>query len=105
MAGDTIQAAVRAFYRQEPTPKNNVGLPAEQMLAGLLQALVAPAKEAAAMHSTRLLPDAQIVCPRLTANDLQQLKNKKPQDNKSNKPKAYLNYVFFDNQFKKPAQE
>ena len=100
MAGDTIQAGVRAFYRQQATPQNNAGLPAEQMLAGLLQALVAPVAQAATTHSARLAFDAQTAGPGLTADDLQQLKNKRPQDNKLDKPKAYLNYVLFDNQFK-----
>lgn len=100
MAGDTIQAAVRAYYKQQVTPQNNAGLPAEQMLAGLLQAFAAPALQTAAVHSGALSPDARLTGPGLTANDLQQLKNNNPQQSKEDKPKAYLNYVFFDNQFK-----
>ncbi|TAM92963.1 MAG: hypothetical protein EPN39_21215 [Chitinophagaceae bacterium] len=99
MAGDTIQAAVRAFYRQQPIPKNNTGLPAEQILAGLLQAFAAPMAQATVTHGGDLMPNNRTVGPNLTTNDLQQLKNKDPQNNKLNKPKAYLNYVFFDNQF------
>jgi hypothetical protein len=100
MAGDTIQAAVRAYYKQQATPQNNAGLPAAQMLAGLAQALVAPAAQAVATHSARLTTGLQIAGPGLTANDLQNLKQKDPDNIKDNKPKAYLNYVFFDNQFK-----
>jgi hypothetical protein len=99
MAGDTIQAAVRAFYRQQATPQNNAGLPASQMLAGLAQALVAPEAQAVATHSVRITTGLQIAGPGLTANDLQNLKQKDPDNIKDNKPKAYLNYVFFDNQF------
>jgi len=99
MAGDTIQAAVRAYYKQQPTPQNNAGLPAAQMLAGVVQALVAPAAQAVATHSARLTTGLQMAGPGLTANDLQNLKQKDPDNTKADKPKAYLNYVFFDNQF------
>src|SRR5699024_4425141 len=46
MAGDTIQAAVRAYYKKQAAPKKNASIPAEQMLAGLLQAFTAPATQA-----------------------------------------------------------
>jgi hypothetical protein len=99
MAGDTIQAAVRAFYRQEVTKENNAGLPAEQVLTGLVQALVAPATQTATLHDMRLSFAGQVTGPGLTAKDLQTLKQKDPNNLKDNKPKAYLNYVFFDKQF------
>jgi hypothetical protein len=70
------------------------------MLAGLLQALVAPASQALATHNARLTPDAQLSGPGLTANDLQSLKQKDPNNIQKGKPTAYLNYVFFDKQFK-----
>jgi RHS repeat-associated protein len=68
------------------------------MLAGLLQVLVAPGTQAT--HNARLVPDAQVAGPGLTANDLQNLKQKDPNNIQKDKPKAYLNYVFFDKQFK-----
>ena len=98
MAGDTIQAAVKAFYRQQATKKNNAGLPAEQILAGLLQAFTAPAMQAATLHSAGLAPDSRLAGPGLTTSDLQQLKDGAPEAIPEDKPKAYLNYVFFDNQ-------
>src|SRR5699024_2675533 len=98
MAGDTIQAAVRAYYKQQTEPRKKVSVPAEQMLAGLLQALVAPGTKAIATHGGQLMPDARTAGPGLTANDFEQLKNKDPENKRLNKPKAYLNYVFFDKQ-------
>src|SRR5690625_1277582 len=98
MAGDTIQAAVRAYYKQQTEPRKKVSVPAEQMLAGLLQALVAPGSQAIATHGGQTMPDARTAGPGLTANDFEQLKNKDPENKKLNKPKAYLNYVFFDKQ-------
>jgi RHS repeat-associated protein len=100
MAGDTIQAAVKSFYRQQATSQNNAGLPAEQMMVGLLQALAAPTAQAMATHSVQASSAARMAGPGLTADDLPDLKHKAPDKTKDDKPKAYLNYVFFDNQFK-----
>jgi len=61
--------------------------------------LVAPATQAAATHGVQSAPDARTADPGLTANDLQALQQKDP-DKINDKPKAYLNYVYFDNQFK-----
>src|SRR5699024_10683472 len=98
MAGDTLQAAVRAYYKQQAEPRKKISIPAEQMLAGLLQALVAPGAQAMATHGGRLAPGAEITGSGLTANDLQSLWQKNPDNKEINKPKAYLNYVFFDKQ-------
>jgi RHS repeat-associated protein len=100
MAGDTIEAAVRAFYRQQVTEQNNSGLPAEQMLAGLLHAFTSPALQGGTLHRSTIAPNASGSGPGLTAEDWQSLQQKNPAANQNNKPKAYLNYVFFDNQLK-----
>ena len=100
MAGDTIEAAVRAYYKQQATPQIMPILPAEQMMVGLLQAMVAPAAQAMTTHNVQDFPTARMTGAGLTANDLQDLKQKAPNNLKEDKPKAYLNYVFFDNQFK-----
>src|SRR5699024_5926436 len=100
MAGDTIQAAVRAYYKKQAAPKKNASIPAEQMLAGLLQAFTAPAMQAISAHEMSAATNARKIAPGLglTAADLQSLKQKDPNNKKLDKPKAYLNYVFFDNQ-------
>jgi len=99
MAGDTIEAAVRAFYRQQATSQNNAGVPAEDMAVSLMQALSLPTQAAASTHAAN--PQARLATPQggLTSSDLNDLKNKDPQNKREDKPKAYLNYVFFDNQF------
>lgn len=68
------------------------------MLAGLLQAFTAPAVQSVTTHSALLASNAQTTDPGLTANDLQSLKQQDPNNKKLDKPKAYLNYVFFDKQ-------
>jgi len=60
--------------------------------------LVAPGSQAIATHGGQMMPDARIAGPGLTANDLTQLKNNDPENKMLDKPKAYLNYVFFDKQ-------
>jgi len=99
MAGDTIQAAVRAFYRQQATSQNNAGVPAEDMAVSLMQALSLPPQAAASTHAAN--PQARLATPQagLTSSDLDDLKSKDPLQQRTDKPKAYLNYVFFDNQF------
>src|SRR5699024_7856687 len=80
MVGDTIQAAARAYYKQQAEPRKKVSVPAEQMLAGLLQALVAPGSQAMATHGGQVMANARIAGPGLTANDLTQLKNNDPEN-------------------------
>ena len=91
MAGDTIQAAVRAYYKKQTIPKKKASIPAEQMLTGLVQSLIAPGVHAVAMHGGRLAPASQIRGPGLTANNLRSLRQKDPDNKEINNPKAYLN--------------
>ena len=100
MAGDTIEAAVGAFYQQPTTPQNNAGIPPDQILSGLFQALVAPATKTLTLHGGQIAAEAGIMGTGLTARDLQALKAKNPNRLINRKPKAYLDYIFFDNQLK-----
>jgi len=99
MAGDTIEAAVRAFYREQATSQNNAGVPAEDMAVSLMQALSLPMQAAVSTHE--VTPQARLAPPQggITSSDLNDLKEKDPNTQREDKPKAYLNYVFFDNQF------
>jgi RHS repeat-associated protein len=68
-------------------------------VADILQTLAAPMQAATATHAAN--PQYRMTSPliNITSNDLNNLKNKNPDNDKIDKPKAYLNYVFFDKQF------
>ena len=96
MAGDTIQIGARAFYKSTG-PKNNKSVSPEDMVAGLLQAFGGEA----ASNSTHASRVADQVSPfgNFNSNDYQRLKEKDANQNQQDKPKAYLNFVLFDDQF------
>jgi RHS repeat-associated protein len=96
MAGDTIQIGARAFYKSTG-PKDNKSVSPEDMVAGLLQAFGGQTGSDAA-HANR---QAEVVSPlgNFNGNDYQRLKEKDPDQNQQDKPKAYLNFVLFDDQF------
>jgi RHS repeat-associated protein len=96
MAGDTVQIGVRAFYKSTG-PKDNSSVSAEDMIANLLQAFGGEAASAAS-HAGR---QAGYRSPlgNFNGNDYRRLKEKDPEQNQQDKPKAYLNFVFFDDQF------
>ncbi|SKA47371.1 RHS repeat-associated core domain-containing protein, partial [Chitinophaga eiseniae] len=103
MAGDTIQLSSKAFYKSNgPVDKNNPVVPAENMLADLLNAF-GGATPTDATHGA----PASVASTPFNANfynhDYRQLKEKNP-DQQPGKPKAYLNYVLFDDQFKMVEQ-
>ncbi|GAA4314351.1 RHS repeat-associated core domain-containing protein [Compostibacter hankyongensis] len=98
MAGDTIQAAARAYYHQQGTDPDNPSIPAEEMVSSLIAALPGLAGPTDPGHQANALISNQSQGPRFTANDLQQLKQKDTKNLNAQKPRAYLNYVFFDNQ-------
>ncbi|NLR68737.1 hypothetical protein HGH92_30825 [Chitinophaga varians] len=99
MAGDTIQLSSKAFYKSNgPANKSNPAVPAESMVADLINAFGGTVS-ADATHGA---PASAAVPPFNTNfynNDYRRLKEKDP-DQQPGKPKAYLNYVLFDDQFK-----
>ena len=82
---------MRAYYKQQADPRKKISIPAEQMLAGLVQALVAPGLQEIPTHGGQLLTEAGASESGLTTADLQNLKQKHPDAKQANKPKAYLN--------------
>jgi RHS repeat-associated core domain len=96
MAGDTIQIGARAFYKSAG-PKDSKSVTPEDMVAGLLQAFGGEAASNGS-HTNRV---ADRVSPfgNFNTNDFQRLKERDADQNQQDKPKAYLNFVLFDDQF------
>ncbi|QJB35889.1 hypothetical protein HF329_33105 [Chitinophaga oryzae] len=98
MAGDTVQINTRAFYKsQGPAAKNTAPLP-EDMVAGLVQAFGGQA-EGGSQHGFAAGNNSTPFNTNFYNNQYQRLKEKSP-DQPDSKPKAYLNFVLFDDQFK-----
>lgn len=96
MAGDTIQIGAKAFYKSTG-PKDNKTVTPEDMIADLIQSFGGQASSSAshgAAKADRLSPFGN-----LSANDYQRLKERSADPNAQGRPKAYLNFVFFDDQF------
>ncbi|PUZ22956.1 hypothetical protein DCC81_21310 [Chitinophaga parva] len=92
MAGDTIQVGVSAFYKSggDAVTRRNFGA---QMVSALVQALSSDVSNAGVhTESTGSLPGGMVL-DSSTYNDLV-----KSDPDWDGKPKAYLNYVLFDDQ-------
>ncbi|NLR67495.1 RHS repeat-associated core domain-containing protein [Chitinophaga varians] len=99
MAGDTIQLSSKAFYKSNgPVNKYSPVVPAENMVADLIAAFGGSAA-ADAVHGSAAPVNSTPFNANFYNNDYRQLKEKNP-DQQHCKPKAYLNYVLFDDQFK-----
>jgi len=96
MAGDTIQIGARAFYKSTG-PKNNKTVSPEDMVASLLR-VFGGTDASSASHAAR---QAENLSPlrNFNSNDYQHLKEKDVDQNQLDKPKAYLNFALFDDQF------
>ncbi|WP_436488155.1 DUF6443 domain-containing protein [Chitinophaga sp. ARDCPP14] len=100
MAGDTIQIGAKAFYKSTgPQDKNNSPAPAESMLADLVQ-VFGGAASSDATHGVASSQQATPFNSSFYNNDYQNLKEKEPDQPNTDRPKAYLNFVLFDDQFK-----
>ncbi|ACU60484.1 RHS repeat domain-containing protein [Chitinophaga pinensis] len=94
-AGDTIQVAVKAFYKSTAA-STSYATPA-QMLMSVVQAFLATGAVNGAHNATG--PNAPIANT-FSSTDYTTLLNQDPAQNLSDKPKAYLHVVAYDNQFK-----
>ncbi|WP_346319531.1 DUF6443 domain-containing protein [Chitinophaga sp. YIM B06452] len=98
MAGDTIQIGAKAFYKSGPAEQNNNAVP-QDMLGALISAFgngqntTEPGHGAAntAVNNTPFNNDFN--------NAYQRLKEKDKDAANPQRPRAYLNFVLFDEQF------
>jgi RHS repeat-associated protein len=94
MAGDTIQLGVKAFYKS--IGANTSSATSENILNALVQAL---SGSTISDGSHGIVDASSAFNSSITPASYDQLKSKDPAENLSNKPKAYLNYVLFDDMF------
>ncbi|WP_146865113.1 RHS repeat-associated core domain-containing protein, partial [Chitinophaga cymbidii] len=100
MAGDTIAIGAKAFYKSTaPVQKKQKLAPVGDMAAALVKAFgpggMAADKTTALDNNTTPFNEGFL------ANDYQRLKEKDPgKDPASDRPRAYLNFMLFDDQFK-----
>ncbi|MEZ2442811.1 DUF6443 domain-containing protein [Chitinophaga sp. RCC_12] len=100
MAGDTFRIKAKAFYKSiGPVDKNEDVPLSENMLADLVQAFGGNSQS----EGTHGVSGSAPTTPFNTDfynDDYQRLKQKDADEPNSNRPKAYLNFVLFDDQFK-----
>jgi len=99
MTGDTVQINAKAFYKsQEPQNKKNASL-VEDMLANLVQTFGGAGSTPGA-HNVSGSGLSSPFTTNFYVNDYQRLKERGTDMNRQSRPKAYLNFVLFDEQFK-----
>lgn len=99
MAGDTVRINAKAFYKSGAPENNKATAPMEDMLAGLLS-VFGPSGAENTAHGMASATQTGPFTSDFYANQYQRLKERDNDANQSNRPKAYLNFVLFDNDFK-----
>jgi RHS repeat-associated protein len=99
MAGDTVQINARAFYKSQGPKDNTQKAPVEDMLAGLIQAFGGNGIEDGS-HGAVLSNNSTPFNTIFYNNDYQRLKERNDEAVPASRPKAYLNFVLFDDNFK-----
>jgi RHS repeat-associated protein len=99
MAGDTVQIKAKAFYKSQGPNDNNGKAPVEDMIAGLVQAFGGTADKNGS-HASEAISNNTPFNADFYNNSYQRLKEKNSDNGQSNRPKAYLNFVLFDDDFK-----
>jgi RHS repeat-associated protein len=98
MAGDTIRIGARAFYKSQGPVNNKKLVPAEDMVTALVQAFGNGGNADPGAHASRSTNNTPFTSD-FYNNQYQHLKEKDKQGNLTGRPKAYLNFVLFDEQF------
>lgn len=93
MAGDTIQICVKGFYKS--TAASTSRTTASAMITSILQAF----SGSSVVEGVHTGSGAGSPITMFKSSTYDQLKQQDPSQNLSDKPKAYLSYVLFDEQF------
>ncbi|MDQ0105038.1 RHS repeat-associated protein [Chitinophaga terrae (ex Kim and Jung 2007)] len=99
MAGDTVKIGAQAFYKSNGPQDNSSRVQPETMLADLALNF-AGGQQSAGGHAAT---DGDIRNPFNTSfsnSDYRLLQEKDPSENRADRPKAYLSFVLFDENFK-----
>ncbi|WP_346320974.1 DUF6443 domain-containing protein [Chitinophaga sp. YIM B06452] len=99
MAGDTIAIGARAFYKSGGVQEGNGKIPVEGMLSSLIRAI--GGGQSGGGHGSGSMSEVQPFSDAFLNNDYERLKERdNPEAANPQRPKAYLNFVLFDEQFK-----
>lgn len=93
MAGDTIQLGAKAFYKSAAASTSSTT--AANMLTALLQAFATGSSPSDGAHGNGTGAGSPLVT-NFTSSNYQSIRDKDPSQNQPTLPKAYLNYVLFD---------
>ncbi|SHN46177.1 DUF6443 domain-containing protein [Chitinophaga sp. CF418] len=99
MAGDTVQIKARAFYKSQGPTDNSAKAPVEDILAGLVEAFGGSGGEKGS-HASEVVSNNTPFNADFYNNNYQRLKEKDKENSQPDRPKAYLNFVLFDDDFK-----
>ncbi|SIN83603.1 DUF6443 domain-containing protein [Chitinophaga niabensis] len=95
MAGDKVQIGAKAFYKSTGT--HTAATPVSSILSALVGAFAGndlPGGKGTSVDAASPLSN------NFSPADYQRLREQDPSQNQTNKPRAYLNFVLFDDQFK-----
>jgi RHS repeat-associated protein len=99
MAGDTISLGAKAFYKSGPVPQNKKNAPPQDMLNALISAFGNGQSPSEPGHGGRTTAINNSPFNNDFNDTYQRLKDKDPEAANPQRPKAYLNFVLFDDQF------
>ncbi|GEP88714.1 hypothetical protein CTE07_03590 [Chitinophaga terrae (ex Kim and Jung 2007)] len=98
MAGDTVQIGAKAFYKSSGPKENKEQSTPENILADLVNAFGGSESPGVEHGGSNIVSTP--FNSNFYNNDYRRLKEKEPGNNDNYRPKAYLNYVLFDDEFK-----
>ncbi|RPD39489.1 DUF6443 domain-containing protein [Chitinophaga barathri] len=99
-AGDTVRIGARAFYKsQGPQKQQKTIAPAADMAAALMRAFGNPGEMAAADHEAVAGANVTPFNNDFVNDGWQRMKEKEPKSADALRPRAYLNFVLFDDEF------